>query len=96
MARVCTLAKYRGPIAGSSGILLFLLLGLHRELLSHRCFSKPSELLRNPRFQALLQRGTRKAQDSFGARTQRYATRHNPKPCSRQPCAAPPRKAGAS
>ena len=29
------------------------------------------------------------------ARRQRYATRHDPKPCSRQPCAAPPRKAAA-
>ena len=29
------------------------------------------------------------------ARRQRHARRHNPKPCSRQPCAAPPRKAAA-
>jgi len=46
-------------------------------LLWHRCVSIPGELLRNPRFQDLPQRGTRKAQDSF---REKAAIRYTPHP----------------
>ena len=95
IARACTLASFRDQSSGAAEYCVScrsVCIGSCCRIAATRNLA---ELLQNPRFLALPQRGTRKAQDSFLARTQRYATRHSSKPCSRQPCAAPPRKAVA-
>ena len=72
------------PIAKSSKYCVSSRLGCIGSCCRIAATRNLAELLQNPRFLALPQRGTRKAQDSFLARTQRYATRHSPKPCSPQ------------
>ena len=52
---------------GSSGYTAFSALRLHRELLSHRCFSNPSRTAAKPKVSGSSTARTRKAQDSFCA-----------------------------
>ena len=84
-ARVCTLAKYRGPIAGAAGILRFqsacfasgiAVASLRLETQRNCCETQGFRLFHSEE--------PAKHRIPSARGRQRYARRHNPKPCSPQ------------